>query len=483
MSNSAHFLEILTPDQVRQIHLTALRVLEEVGLWLPNREVLELFDNAGAHVDLNAQTVRMPAHLVKACVQKIPPRFTWYARDPAYCLDMNGMDTYFSAPDSAINVIDLEGRRRPATAKDGEAICRLCDALPNLVITSTGVLPPGMPEQVLVAWFTKTMYTQSSKAVFGVSRSKAISLLVLRMAKAVADACDHHLPNGELPLIAVTNTVSPLFNTPHQLEGMLEYIRRGVPLLISPEVQAGATGPATLAGTLVQATAEFLAHAAIAELMTPGLPLMYGCVSSVFDMRKTMLAYGAPEADLLCIATAQMARYYGIPSRGTGGSSDANALGMQAGVESLMSNLACIMAGITYVCHAAGELENTLAVSYEKTVIDDEIIGMARRFAKGIEVTPETLAFDVITEVRPRGHFLDTAHTVRHFRAEQFLPDLLVRDKYEVWEAAGGKRAEERARDRVHELLANHQPEPLPEEVTRELEAICASARRSAGVD
>ena len=476
MSDSTRFLEILTQDQVRRIHLTALRVLEEVGLWLPNREILELFESAGAHVDLNAQTVRIPAHLVEACIQKIPPRFTWYARDPAYCLDMNGINTYFSAPDSAIHVIDLEGKRRPATVQDGEAICRVCDALPNLECTAVGVHSPELPEAMLVAWFTMTMYTQSSKAAFGVSRNKEISLLVLRMAEAIADACDH-LPDGELPLIAVTNTVSPLYNTPHQLEGMMEYIRRGVPLLISPEVQAGATGPSTLAGALVQATAEFLGHAVFAQLMTPGLPLMFGCVSSVFDLRKTMLAYGAPEADLLCIATAQMARYYGIPSRGTGGSSDANALGMQAGVESLMSNLTCIMAGMTYVCHAAGELENTLAVSYEKTVIDDEIIGMARRFAQGIEVTPETLAFDVIKEVGPRGHFLGTAHTMSHFRAEQLLPDLLVRDKYEVWEAAGGKRIEERARDRVQDLLATHQPEPLPEDVMRELDAIYASTK------
>ena len=482
MSNSGRFLELLTLDQVRQIHLTALRVLEEVGLWLPCREALELLDDAGAWVDFAAQTARIPAHLVEACLQRIPPRFTWYARDPAYCLDMNGLDTYFGAPDSAINVIDLEGRRRPGTVRDGEAICRLCDALPNLAITSTGVHPPKMPEAMQVAWFTMTMYTQSSKAVFGVSRNKAISLLVLRMAEVVADACDH-LPAGELPLMAVTNTVSPLYNAPHQLEGMLEYVRRGVPLLISPEVQAGATGPATLAGTLVQATAEFLGHATIAELLTPGLPLMYGCVSSVFDMKKMMLAYGAPAADLLCIATAQMARYYGIPSRGTGGSSDANALGMQAGVESLMSNLACVVAGITYVCHAAGELQNTLAVSYEKTVLDDEIIGMARRFAKGIEVTPETLAFDVIKEVGPRGHYLGTDHTRRHFRTEQFLPDLLVRDKYGVWEAAGGKRAEERARDRVHKLLAEHQPKPLPGEVIRELESVYTSAKRSAGVE
>ena len=319
-----------------------------------------------------------------------------------------------------------------------------------------------------------TSFTHSSKPVCGVSRSAASSHHILRMAEVVAAACD--LPADELPLLAVVNTVSPLFNTPDQLEGMLAYVRRGLPLLISPEVLAGASGPATLAGTLVQATAEFLGHATFVQLMKPGLPLMLGCVSTVFDMRTMIPPYGAPEADLLCLATGQMARYYGIPSRGTGGSSDANTLGVQAGVEGLMSTMACIMGGIDYVAHGAGELANTLAVSYEKILIDDEIIGMARRLARGIDVDPETLAFDVIKDVGPRGSFLSTPHTARHFRSEQFLPDLLVREKHDIWKAAGGRRMEERAADRALQILAAHEPQPLPEKVAAELQAICAAA-------
>ena len=477
MSAQRRFLEILSEDQVRDIHLNTLRVLEEVGLWLPNREILEVFDGAGAKVDFKAQTVRLPASLVEESVRKIPPRFTWPARNPAHTLNIDGTSTYFQAPDSAINIIDLDGKRRPGTMADGEDICRLCDALPNLAITSTGVMPPDMPAEALDAWFTMTMFTRSSKAVFAVSRSKTSAQRILQMAEVVADACD--LPEGQLPIMAATNTVSPLWNTPAQMEGMLEYIRRGVPLLISPEVQAGATGPATLAGTLVQATAEFLSHATLAQLISPGMPLMYGCVSGTFDMRTAILPYGAPEGDLLCFAIAQMARYYGIPSRGTGGSSDANALGMQAGAESMMSTLACILAGISYVAHGAGELENTLAVSYEKILIDEEIIGMARRLARGIEVTPETLAFDLIKEVGPRGHFVATRHTAQHYRSEQFIPDLLVRDRYEAWEATGGQRMEERTRDRVQQILATHEPDPLPEDLTRELQAICEAAGNS----
>ncbi len=475
MACSPRCLEILTGDQVRDVHQTALRVLEEVGLWLPDRDVLEVFADAGARVDMDAQTVLIPPDLVEASLREVPSGFTWVARNPAHTLTIDGTGTWFMGPDSALNVIGLNEAPRRGTAADGVDICRLCDGLANVSGASAGVHPDETSDEALAAWVTKTMFTCSSKPVFAVSRSKAASTLVIRMAEAVSDVCD--LPRGALPLMAVSNTVSPLYNTPGQLAGMLEYIRQGIPLLISPEVQAGATGPATLAGALAQATAEFLGHATLAQLVNPGIPLVYGCVSSALDMRTAILPYGAPEADLLCLATAQMARHYGIPSRGTGGSSDAHTLGMQAGAESLMSNLVCILAGVSIVAHGAGELQNTLAVSFEKTVVDDELIGMVRRLAGGIDVSSETLAFDVIREIGPRGHFLTEDHTVKHYRNEHFIPSLLVRDRYETWTAGGAKRMEERARDLAQHLLDTHEPLPLPRHVVTELDAIYASTR------
>ncbi len=481
MAGIKEYLQVLSPDQVEQIHLNALRVLEEVGVWLPNRRVLQIFADSGARVDFPGQTVRIPADLVQACIAKFPPCFTWHARNPANTITMDGTRSYFSFPDSTVRIIDLDGNRRPGTAADGEGICRLCDALPNMAIASTGVNPPDMPNMVLEAWLTRTMYTHTSKPIYGTCRNAEVSHMTLRMAEVVASCCPH-LPPGQLPLAIITNPVSPLYNEPGQLEGMMVYLERGLPVSISPEVQAGATGPATLAGTMVQQTAEFLAHAALAQLVSPGVSVIYGTVSSVFDMKKMMLPYGAPEADLLGIATVQMARYYGIPARTTGGSSDANALGMEAGIDSLMSTLLGMLAGSSFVLHGAGEMENTMTVSYEKLLVDEEVISMARRIVDGIEVTPETLAFDVIRQVGPRGDFFGEKHTLRHFRREQFMPGLIVRDKYETWEAGGSKRAEERARDRAREILATHQPDPLPDEVVRELDAIYASVLRSEGV-
>jgi trimethylamine--corrinoid protein Co-methyltransferase len=278
------------------------------------------------------------------------------------------------------------------------------------------------------------------------------------------------------------NPFSPLYNESDQLAGMLRYARQRVPISISPEVQAGATGPATVAGTLVQQTAEFLGHAVLVQCVAPGLGVIYGTVSSVFDMKKMILPYGAPEADLLAVGTVQLARHYGIPARCTGGSTDANTLDMQAGAEAMMSTLIPILAGASFVLHGAGELQNTLAVSYEKILVDNEIIDMARRFVQGMGVNAETLAVDVIKQVGcgPQGQFLRHDHTFDHFRSEQFMPRLFIRDAYSNWETSGKQTVEQRAAAQVEQILATHQPLPLPEDAQKEIDAIYHAAEKAA---
>jgi trimethylamine--corrinoid protein Co-methyltransferase len=343
-----------------------------------------------------------------------------------------------------------------------------------MAVASTGINPPDMPGGLLEAWHTRTMFSCSSKAVFGVSREVD---MVLEMAQIVADTCDH-LPTGVLPLVAIMNPFSPLHNESDQLAGMIKYARRGVPVSISPEVQAGATGPATIAGALTQQTAEFLGHAILVQCINPGLGVIYGTVSSAFDMKTLILPYGSPEADILAVGTVQMARYYGVPARNTGGSSDANCLDMQAGAEAMMSSLIAILAGASFVLHGAGELENTMAVSYEKILVDDDIINMARRFARGMNVNAETLAVDVISDVGcgPHGQYLQHPHTFKHFRTEQFMPRVFVRDAYSSWVDKGQKGVEQRAADQVAHLLETHQPVPLPEDAQKAIDDIYQAA-------
>ncbi|MCG8549821.1 MAG: trimethylamine methyltransferase family protein [Desulfobacterales bacterium] len=478
MSNENRYLTLLSDEDVKNVHQAALQVLEEVGLWLPNTEALEILEQGGANVDHEKQVAKYPAAMVEKAIASFPNRFTWHARNPENSIEIGEGNTYFSMPDSALNIIDRNGNRRPGVIKDGEDICRLCDALPNMAVASTGINPPDMPGGLLEAWHTRTMFSCSSKAVFGVSREVD---MVLEMAQIVADTCDH-LPKGVLPLVAIMNPFSPLHNEEDQLSGMIKYARKGVPVSISPEVQAGATGPATIAGSLAQQTAEFLGHAVLVQCVNPGLGVIYGTVSSAFDMKTLILPYGSPEADILAVGTVQMARYYGVPARNTGGSSDSNRLDMQAGAEAMMSSLIAILAGASFVLHGAGELENTMAVSYEKILVDDDIINMARRFARGMTVDTDNLAVDVIKEVGcgPHGQFLQHPHTFKHFRTEQFMPDFFVRDAYSKWEDKGNKGVEERAADRVAHLLETHEPVPLPEDAQKAIDEIYLAAQKKA---
>jgi trimethylamine--corrinoid protein Co-methyltransferase len=476
-----NFYNVLAPEDVKKIHLTALRIGEEVGLCLPFQEALDLYDAAGAQVDFDRQLVRIPASLVENSFKKIPSRFTFHSRNPKYSLDMNGLDTYFSGPNCTLSIIDARGNRRKATAQDGIDFSRMTDALPHYDIATVGVYPPSMAPGVLEAWAFLTSLIHSNKPVLGTTFNGQCARDHIQIAEIVADAS--RMPKGQLPIMVVCNTKSPLANSTEELEALSEYAHRGIPLMISPEVMSGATGPASLAGTLAQAVAEFMVHATYAQLINPGNPVMFGCVCSALDMRTTILPYGAPEADLLSMATAQMARYYNIPSRGTGGASDANCLGMQAGVESLMSNLLCLMAGVTYVNHAGGELENTLAASYEKTVLDNEIIAMAKRVADGITINQDMLAFEDIKGVGPKGNFLASDNTFKYFRTEHFIPTVLDRDKYDIWEAAGGRSAEEKSQDMINDILDNHeQEEPLPDDAVHELDAFLDSKKKAAGM-
>jgi trimethylamine--corrinoid protein Co-methyltransferase len=281
----------------------------------------------------------------------------------------------------------------------------------------------------------------------------------------------------------VINTLSPLANTPEQMEALCVYAAAGAPLFVSPQIQAGATGPVTLAGLLVQMNAEILSGLCMAQAVAPGCPVGYATTSGIMDMRQGLMPYATPESCLINIATAQMARFYHLPCRGTGGFTEANVLDMQAGFETALTTAAAALAGMDIIIGAGGSLQNALGASFEKFVIDDEINGFVARLGRGIEFTPAAMALDVIRSVGPGGQFLTADHTVEHFRRELFVPKLSNRRAYDSWVAAGSRPIHEWARARALRILQEHQPEPLPREVEAELWAVVRTAERREAVD
>ena len=465
-------LRILTSDELYEIHLATLEILERIGVKVPGPKALRMLGEAGAHIDIRKKIARIPKYLIEEAIKKAPSGFILFGRDPKYKLRFEDRRVYFSMGGQSVNVLDLEtGKRRTSTLKDCENFCRLADALENIQHASSSVVRPrDVPESVAHVYELFAGFRNTTKTVDGEIYGQAIAIDGIRMASVVAGG-EEELKKRPL-LLGFHNPVSPLQLSEKLTEGLMVYAKYKQPILIAPEAQAGATAPVTLAGLLAQQNAEVLSGIAIAELVNPGAPVLYGTVSTIMDMKTGNLAYGAIEAGLINVATAQLARYYGLPSRGTGGGTESKIPDVQAGFEKAMTLMMAALAGINFIYNAAGTLESTLTASYEQTVIDNEICGMVSRALRGVEISDETLALDVIEAVGPEGQYLDQRHTLEHLKKEHYLPTIISRERRERWERAGSRDLREIAREEANRILKEHQPEPLDRDVEENLKKI-----------
>ena len=479
--SATKWLEVLDDEQVRQVHRSSLEVLEQTGACIPQRRLLELLRDHGAFVDFSTQVVRFPTSLVERALKSAPSCFTWHGRNPKYDIRLGEDKVHYVGASTLLMVYDLDGTRRPATFEDVKRFALLKDGLAHVDDGYGAVHPQDVPEQAAHCYQMIGQFTGSEKPYRARMLGKQVCEDCLRMAQIVAGGKEafEQRPN----LMAVVNTVSPLSNAAEQMEALIVYAEGNAPLFFSPQIQAGATGPVTLAGLLIQMNAEILACLTAAQLVNPGCRVGYGTTSGIMDMRQGLMPYATPESALINIATAQMARFYKLPSRGTGGFSEAKALDMQAGFETALTTVVAALAGINFIIGAAGSLENALGASYAKFVIDNEMIGYVKRIVSGITFTSETWALDVIKQVGPGGHFLTQDHTARHFRSELFRPVLSSREAFTGWEAKGSRTIDQVATEEAKRILQQHQPAPLPEEVERELwEVVRVAENRQAKV-
>ena len=467
-------LEVLTEEQVRDIHLASLEILERTGVEVPDRGLLDLCHESSANVDFEKGRVRFPAWLVEEQVQKAPSRFTWYGRSSDRKIRMEGTRVHFGAASSALFTIGLDGVRRPTTLADAGNFARLVDGLDNIHDGWCVVHPRDVPDWAAHAHMMLAIMRNTEKPfkgrVYGADQAKDC----IQMAEILAGGSEQmrRRPN----LLTNVNPVSPLMHGDDLLAGTKEYLKRGLPIIFSSEIQAGATGPVTLAGTLVQHNAEVLSAIVMAQLMSPGNPVVYGMVSSIMDMRRGTIAYAAMEAALLNAAAAQIARFYGLPCRGTAGFSDANLLDMQTGFESGMTVLMAALAGVNFILGSAGAIESTLTASFEKLVIDEAMLGMVVRALQGIEVNDGTLAVDLIDQVGPGGNYLVEDNTLQYLKKEHYLPDLIARVNRDIFEMEGRRGIRDLARAKAEKILSEHHPSPLDEGVERELEKVVKAA-------
>ena len=433
-------------------------LLERSGLHVYSETARQYLAKAGAEIASDQLTVRLPRSLVEDALASTPSRVVLSGRDPGRDVILEDSRVYYGTGGTAINVIDLEtGERRPSTLADVKLNARLMDALEYVHLHTINVFAIDIREKehIDINRFYWSLYNTSKHVMGGIYSLKGTKQVV-EMAALLAGGIE---ALREKPFVSfITLIISP-FKVDGLYGDITCYVaEQGLPVIIPTEPICGTTTPITLASNVLVHIAETLAGVTLVQSVKKGAPAIAGSVGSISNLRTMGIVTGAVERGLLNAATAQIAQRLELPFYSTGGNSDAKTEDAQAGIESAMSNLLVGMAGANYIHDAIGLFDGDLTVSYEKMIIDNEILGMCDRVLRGIEVTDETLAVDLIEEVGPGGDFLGEAHTVKHMRQEFFEPVLADRTGYESWVNTGRPDTKVQARQQLEKLMASHNP-------------------------
>lgn len=468
VENRSIFFRVLSDDQIWEIKRTAFEILEKVGCQVLHEGALKLLKEAGARV--NGDRVKVPQHIVEACLRTAPKGFTIYDRNGNRALEVEGRKTYYGTSTASPNTRDaFTGEVRETRVADIALGARVADALPNI----DWVMPMGSSQDVpgLAADLHEfeAVVSNTIKPVVFIGYTPRGVELVFEMAAEVAGGLDRL---QERPfLLLYPEPISPLVFPADVVDRMFVTADLAMPQIPGAVAQPGATSPVTLAGAVAQAIAEGLMSLTLIQLRRPGAPCTLSANFGVFDMATTQMCQAAPETSLGLAAQAEVAQSFGLPTWGTAGAADSKVLDAQAGIESAFSILAQGLAGLNLI-HDVGYMDMGMICSTEMLVMGNEVIGMAKRFIRGIEVTRETLARDVIAQVGPGGHYLMEDHTYDHFRDQLWAPSLLARQNYDDWQQAGAKDMSQRLREKVAALVESHAVPPLPDKTAAALERL-----------
>ncbi len=446
----------LTDGEVRRVHEASLEILEQVGFLVRNAQAREIFARHGCRVEAGGENVRFPRAVVERYRAGMSPRFTFRARDPEFDRTVPDDTPVVITGSSAPDMVDpATGIARRALAADIARIAWLVDQLPNYDIFSVSTLADDAPP----AFFSTTRLYAALKYCrkpIRISGPPEELDSILKFAHIIAGGEAAYM---ERPFIThhYCPCVSPLTMDYDSTATLIYYAERGLPGHPTLVPNAGLTSPLTLAGTLVQGNAEFLAAVVLEQMVRPGKATIYSSLPTVADMRTGAYAPGAIETGMLFMGVAQMARFYGVPCGGYIGLSNAKVNDAQCGFETGMSAVAALLSG-NHLFNMAGLLDALMSFDFAKAVIDDEIVAMLRRMQRGLEMSEENFALDVIKEVGPGGMFADHLHTLERMRTTGFLPEIADRDPRQGWIEKGGLDAQGRAMLRVRDILTRDAP-------------------------
>jgi trimethylamine--corrinoid protein Co-methyltransferase len=465
---TARLTYLSEPNKVA-IYEAALEIMETVGQRVHHPEALELLRAAGCTVT-DPDLVCIPRALVEQARASAPAVIEVYDRAGAPAMSLGGYNSYFGNGSAVTSVYDLDtGEHRPTVLSDGVDAARLCDALPNIDFVMAYAHPgEGDPHVALLESF-RAMVANTTKPLVVVAENSGDLAVMADIAALVRGGAEEL--DAKPYFILYGEPTSPLRHPIEAVDKLLVCADRGIPCVYSTSPLAGGTAPITVAGHVAQGTAESLLGLVVQQLYRPGAPFVFGIGPAVLDMNTMQSSYNAPEYLMGNLCAIEMARWLDLPNWGYSGTTDSQVIDAQAGMEAAEVTFMALATG-SNLNHDIGYLDYGMTGSLELIVITDEYLSMNRKIFAGVEVTPETLAVDVVRAVGPGGDFLAHRHTAKNVRKGQWRPTIINRQGHVRWEEEGGLDLREKARRKALKILETHQPEPLAADVVARIDAL-----------
>ena len=462
------FAELLTQEQVQRIHDAALEILEEVGLKVRYEPARDIFAKHGCHVD--GERVKFPREVVEKYRRMIPPSFTFYARDPKFDKTIPRDSPIIVTASSAPDIIDpVTGQERRADSADIARIAHLINELPGYDVFSISTLADDAPADQFTISRLYPALKYCLKPIRVTTTDHKDTLSIMKMAYLVAGGEEAY---KEHPFLThhYCPTVSPLSMDNLSTENVIYFAKEGLPVYPTIVPNAGLTSPMSMAGTLVQGNAEFLATATLMQMVKEGTPTIYATLATVADMRTGAYTSGGIECGMLHMAFAQIAHFYNVPCGGYIGLTNSKVNDAQAGYETGMSAMGGMDSGMD-MFNIGGLIDALKTFDFAKAVIDDEVAQMMKRVKRGVTFSDEDLAVNLIKEIGPGGSFIVAKHTISRMKTEAVMTKLADRDARTAWVKKGAMDIQARAMKKVKEIMTSNTTSLLSPELDEKLRA------------
>lgn len=464
---------VLSETALEDIHLAALEVLRRTGIRFHHQGALDMLKDAGAFIS-DGNLVKFPSQMVELALSSAPSRVIMCDREGEPAVWLEGRKTNFGTGSDCLNLLDPRtGEHRAFVEADLSEAYRLCDALPNIHFVMSVGIPSDVDQALTYDVQMLHMLEDTVKPLVFVTNDLASCQRAIDMAAVVAGG--YEALREQQHILLYSEPSSPLQQSETAVDKLLLMAEYELPVVHSPGPQMGAVAPITMAGGLVMSLAEILSSLVVHQLRRPGAPFVFGAGIHHMDMKSMQICYASPEFQLTKAAVAELGRWYGLPTWGYAGCSDAKVLDEQAAVEATLSVIMARLSGSNLI-HDVGYMESGLTTSYEMIVLTDELVAMTEHLVKGIEVNEQTLLVDEIDRVGPGGNYLDTPTTLERFR-DYWFPGLLDRRLRHQWLRKGGLTLGQRLNAKVLEILDTYQSKPLAAEKSQKLREILASAK------